>query len=162
MQNEISFPGSPTLWAGSFTIFLQLIEFIAYCILIREHPCPCASVLCGLLSTFPFALWKGFVYSHCHNQTPLSFRFSAFEVTLSGFADGEYLPLPASEGPAFPFPSAPLRTSSAHPRWVPHLSRNVRSGTTVFSKNSGNSSYYCGCFFKNGGVNWIVSIHNYT
>jgi hypothetical protein len=25
-------------------------------------------------------------------------------VTLSGFAGGEYLPLPASKGPAFPFP----------------------------------------------------------
>jgi hypothetical protein len=33
----------------------------------------------------------------------LSLRFNAFEVTLSGFAAGEYLPLPASEGLAFPF-----------------------------------------------------------
>jgi len=28
---------------------------------------------------------------------------------------------------------------SAHPRWVPHLFSNLRSGTTVFLKNSGNS-----------------------
>jgi hypothetical protein len=34
---------------------------------------------------------------------PSSFRFSAFEVTLSGFAGGEYLPLPSSKGLAFPF-----------------------------------------------------------
>ena len=31
-------------------------------------------------------------------------RFYASEVTLSWFAGGECLPLPASEGPAFPFP----------------------------------------------------------
>jgi len=30
-------------------------------------------------------------------------RFNAFEVTLTGFAGGEYLPLPRSQGPAFPF-----------------------------------------------------------
>jgi len=50
----------------------------------------------------PFPSLKRFIYSHFHNRTPLSFRFSAFEVTLSGFAGGEYLPLPASKGPAFP------------------------------------------------------------
>jgi len=33
----------------------------------------------------------------------LFLRFHAFEVTLSGFAGGEYLPLPASKGLAFPF-----------------------------------------------------------
>jgi hypothetical protein len=38
-----------------------------------------------------------------HRRTPLSFCFNAFEVTLSGFAGGEYLPLPASKGLAFPF-----------------------------------------------------------
>jgi len=80
-----------------------------------------------------------FEYSHFHNRTPLSLRFSASELTLSRFAGGEYLPLPASKGPAFPSPSASLRTSSAHPRWVPHLSSNLRSGTKVFSKNSGNT-----------------------
>jgi hypothetical protein len=63
---------------------------------------------------------------------PLSLRVSASEVTLSGLAGGEYLPLPASKGPAFPFPSTALRTSSAHPRWVPHSSSRFRSGTTVF------------------------------
>jgi hypothetical protein len=36
-------------------------------------------------------------------RTPLSLRFSPSEVTLSRFAGGEYLPLPASKGPAFPF-----------------------------------------------------------
>jgi len=35
--------------------------------------------------------------------TPLSLRFSPSEVTLLGLAGGEYLPLPASKGPAFPF-----------------------------------------------------------
>jgi len=35
--------------------------------------------------------------------TPLFLRFNASEVTLSGFAGGEYLPLPTSKGPAFPF-----------------------------------------------------------
>jgi hypothetical protein len=38
--------------------------------------------------------------------TPLFLRFNTFKVTLSGFEGGEYLPLPASKGPAFPFPSA--------------------------------------------------------
>jgi len=33
----------------------------------------------------------------------LFLRSNAFEVTLSGFAGGEYLPLPASKGLAFPF-----------------------------------------------------------
>ncbi len=32
----------------------------------------------------------------------LFLRFNTSKVTLSGFAGGEYLPLPASEGPAFP------------------------------------------------------------
>ena len=73
--------------------------------------------------------------------TPSSLRFHASEVTLSGFAGGECLPLPASKGPAFPFPSAPLRTSSAHPRWVPHFSGKLRSGTTESPKKSGHFSY---------------------
>ena len=33
----------------------------------------------------------------------MSLRFSTSEVTLSGFAGGEYLPLPTSKGLAFPF-----------------------------------------------------------
>ena len=33
----------------------------------------------------------------------MSLRFNASEVTLSGFAGGEYLPLPSSKGLAFPF-----------------------------------------------------------
>jgi hypothetical protein len=36
-------------------------------------------------------------------RKPLSLRLHAFEVTLSGFAGGEYLPLPASKGLVFPF-----------------------------------------------------------
>ena len=32
----------------------------------------------------------------------LSLRFQGFAVTLSGFARGEYLPLPRSKGGAFP------------------------------------------------------------
>jgi hypothetical protein len=52
----------------------------------------------------PFrSLKSDFYHSHFHNRTPLSLRFSASTVTLSGFAGGEYFPLPASEGPAFPF-----------------------------------------------------------
>jgi len=35
-------------------------------------------------------------------RKPLPLRFNASKVTLSGFAGGEYLPLPASKGPAFP------------------------------------------------------------
>jgi hypothetical protein len=38
-----------------------------------------------------------------YERTPLSPRFRASGVTLSGLAGGEYLPLPASKGPAFPF-----------------------------------------------------------
>ena len=34
---------------------------------------------------------------------PLFLHFNAFEVTLLGFAGGEYLPLPASKGLVFPF-----------------------------------------------------------
>jgi len=43
-----------------------------------------------------------------HERTTLSLRFHTSEVTLSGFAGGEYLPLPASERLAFPFRSAEL------------------------------------------------------
>jgi hypothetical protein len=53
----------------------------------------------------PFrSLKSDFDHSHFHIRTPLSLRFSASEVTLSGFAGGEYFPLPASKGPAFPSP----------------------------------------------------------
>jgi hypothetical protein len=37
------------------------------------------------------------------SENLLSFRFRVFEVTLLGVAGGEYLPLPASKGLAFPF-----------------------------------------------------------
>ena len=57
-------------------------------------------------------------------RTPLPLRFHAFEVTLSGLAGGEYLPLPASEGLAFPFllaldgyPTSPA--NFAHGQWYP-------------------------------------------
>ncbi len=43
-------------------------------------------------------------YNKFKEVTPLFLRFNASKVTLSGFACGEYLPLPASKGPAFPFP----------------------------------------------------------
>jgi len=66
---------------------------------------------------------------------PLSPRFNTSEVTLSGLAGGEYLPLPASKGPAFPLRSAELTSKPAHPRWVPHFSGRLRSWTMVFSKN---------------------------
>jgi len=57
--------------------------------------------------------------------TPLSFRSDAPEVTLSGFAGGETLPLPRSEGGAFPF----LLTLEGYP-----TSPASRSLTTVFAK----------------------------
>ena len=82
----------------------------------------------GAIAQIPFRFLKSdFYHSHFHNRTPLSLRFSASKVTLSGLTGGECLPLPASKGPAFPFPSAPLRTSSAHPRWVSHFSSKLRS-----------------------------------
>jgi len=37
------------------------------------------------------------------SENPCPFASTAFEVTLSGLAGGEYLPLPASKGLAFPF-----------------------------------------------------------
>jgi len=40
---------------------------------------------------------------HVKDRFQLSFRFTTSALTLSGFAGGEYLPLPASEGLAFPF-----------------------------------------------------------
>ena len=47
-------------------------------------------------------------------EDPLSPRFRAFAVTLSGFTGGEYLPFPRSKGGAFPllltiggYPTAP-------------------------------------------------------
>ena len=46
-----------------------------------------------------FAAQKMFLW-----ENPLSLRFSTSGVTLSGLAGGEYLPLPVSKGPAFPFP----------------------------------------------------------
>ena len=73
------------------------------------------------------------MYSHCHNQTPLSFRFSAFEVTLSGFAGGEYLPLPASEGPAFPF----LLTLDGYPTSPAIYAQGQRCSLNI--KHSGNT-----------------------
>ena len=76
-----------------------------------------------------WVLWK-YLCKYFQKVTPLFLRFSASTVTLSGFAGGEYLPLTASKGPAFPFPSATLRTSSAHPRWIPHFSSRLRSETT--------------------------------
>ena len=60
---------------------------------------------------------------YLRRRTPLSlrcargqaFRSDALEVTLSGFAGGETLPLPRSEGGAFPFRSAELTTKPAPP-----------------------------------------------
>jgi len=55
-------------------------------------------------------------------MTPLFLRFNASKVTLSGFAAGEYLPLPASKGPAFPF----LLTLEGYPTSPPDSLRNNR------------------------------------
>jgi len=59
-------------------------------------------------------------------MTPLFLRFNGSKVTLSGFAGGEYLPLPASKGPAFPFlltlegyPTSP--PDSLRYYWVQHV-----------------------------------------
>jgi hypothetical protein len=38
------------------------------------------------------------------SEKPLVPSLNASKVTLPGFAGGEYFPLPASKGPAFPFP----------------------------------------------------------
>jgi len=48
---------------------------------------------------------------HFLSEPPLSLRFSASAVTLSGLAGGEYLPLPRSKGGAFPFLLASLPAS---------------------------------------------------
>ena len=48
------------------------------------------------VTRIPFrSLKRNLYHSHFHNRTPLSLRFSASAVTLSEFAGGEYLPLPA-------------------------------------------------------------------
>jgi len=64
--------------------------------------------------------------------TPLFLRFNASKVTLSGFAGGEYFPLPASKGPAFPFPL----TLEGYPTSPPDSLRN--NGVPL--EKSGNSS----------------------
>ena len=76
-----------------------------------------------------------------HEWTPLSLRFSACEVTLSGLAGGEYLPLPASKGPAFPFllaldgyPTSPA--DFAHGQRCP-----LEHQETPTSRHSGNSQH---------------------
>ena len=68
-------------------------------------------------------------------MTPLFLRFNGSKVTLSGFAGGEYLPLLASKGPAFPFPSA-LLTLEGYPTSPPDSLRN--NGVPL--EKSGNSS----------------------
>jgi len=58
----------------------------------------------GAIAQISFRFMESdFDHSHFYNRTPLSLRFSASEVTLSGLTGGECLPLPASKGPAFPF-----------------------------------------------------------
>ena len=47
-----------------------------------------------------FIIWQILFLS---SENPCPFASPAFEVTLSGLAGGEYLPLPASKGLAFPF-----------------------------------------------------------
>jgi len=64
--------------------------------------------------------------------TPLFLHFNGSKVTLSEFAGGEYLPLPASEGPAFPF----LLALEGYPTSPPDSLRN--NGVPL--ENSGNSS----------------------
>ncbi len=99
-------------------------------------------------------LWRNNPEHLMEQTTPLSLRSNGSEVTLSGFAGGEYLPLPASEGLAFPLRSAEpfglfsamrarrefgrtlgpnwtqgqrLTSKPVHPRWVPHFSSGLRS-----------------------------------
>jgi len=43
------------------------------------------------------------IFFHAEEKTLVP-SLNASKVTLSGFARAEYLPLPASKGPAFPFP----------------------------------------------------------
>jgi len=47
-----------------------------------------------------FIIWQILFFI---SENPCPFASPAFEVTLSGLAGGEYLPLPASKGLAFPF-----------------------------------------------------------
>ena len=56
-------------------------------------------------------------------MTPLFLRFNASKVTLSGFAGGEYLPLPASKGPAFPS----LLTLDGYPTFPADYAQKQRS-----------------------------------
>ena len=55
-------------------------------------------------------------------RKPLSLRFSASKVTLSGLAGGEYLPLSASKGLAFPF----LVTLDGYPTSPAHYAHGQR------------------------------------
>ncbi len=64
-------------------------------------------------------------------MTPLFLRSNTSEVTLSGFTGGEYLPLPASKEPAFPF----LFTLDGYPTSPADYAQKQRSPL----KNSGNS-----------------------
>jgi hypothetical protein len=64
------------------------------------------------------------------NRLPL--RSHALAVTLSGFAGGEFLPLPGSKGRAFLLP--------AHARWVPHRFHKIAHGQQV-PRKWGNSRF---------------------
>jgi hypothetical protein len=81
--------------------------------------------------------------------TPLSLRFSAYGVTLSGLAGGEYLPLPASKGPAFPF----LLTLDGYPTPPADFAQGQRSSSRKQSntrtKNFNSHSELVSLVFRN-------------
>jgi len=78
-----------------------------------------------------FAAQENFLDHFSDERKPLSLRFCASEVTLSGLAGGEYFPLPASKGPAFPF----LLTLDGYPT----SPANYAQGQRFFSINPRNS-----------------------
>ncbi len=84
-------------------------------------------------------------------RTPLFLHFSPSEVTFSGSQVGNTFSFPSTEPFGLPSAMSPRRelgrtfgpngvqgrkltTKPAHPRRMPHLARNLRSGTMVFSK----------------------------
>ena len=74
-----------------------------------------------------------------------------FRSDAAGGTDGEYLLFLPSKGGAFPFPSAALgrelcvngaQDGACSASMGFHFSRKLRSWTTVYPRNSGNSSHF--------------------
>ncbi len=77
-----------------------------------------------------------------HKRTPMSLRFSASGVTLSGFAGGKYLPLQASKGLALPLRSAePFGLSSSALSSLPKGSGRKLMSSRSLPKGSGSKTH---------------------